>query len=303
MRAGARVASFVAARAGRLGLSGGVNRLVVSVLLVISVAACSAPARDAASDTRSPAADTAPPLLHGVPQLPWPNAIGTFLAVENARRGEALLFRADTTALPLRIGVVGFDSVGSAVALRDVRPLPCATRALLRVIDAPSGWSLALDSVHARPVPIDALEDLTPADSQRMVVRIQRAANALPDSAAAMEYRGLPVVVRDAWIVRLSTGPVIVARVARLRNLEATAHEELRFLVLENDQPRYVARVAGDEEVVESWDLLAALMTDRGPVLAVAREGTRTLQLELVGQDNGAWRSLWRSDGLICGPR
>lgn len=271
----------------------------LSVLLATLVA-CGAPAPDGTPAASGAAADSAPPVVNGLPQLPWPRAIGSFLAIENARRGDALLFRADTTALPSRIGVVGYDSVGVPVALRDVRALPCATRALLRVTGAPGGWSLALDSLHARPVLIDALEDLAHADSQRTVVRIQRAANTLPDSAAAMEYRGLPVVVRDAWIVRLPTGPVTVARVARLRNLEATAHEELRFIVLENDQPRYVARVAGDEEVVESWDLLAVLLTDRGPVLAVAREGTRTLQLELVAREQGTWRSIWRSDGLAC---
>lgn len=159
---------------------------------------------------------------------------------------------------------------------------------------------MALDSAHAHPALIDALEDLPPADSQRVVVSIQRALDALPDAAEATEFRGLPVVVRDAWVVHLPTGPIVVARAARLRNLEAAAHEELRFLVLEQEQPRIVARVAGDEELVESWDLLAVLLAERGPVLAIAREGVRSLQLELVARDGGEWRSVWRSDGLVC---
>jgi len=231
---------------------------------------------------------------------PWPDVIGDFTAMANTATGEALLLRRDTTTTPDHISVIGYDSVPTPVKLQDVRPLPCAARALLRVSGAPSGWSLALDSARARPVLIDALEDLSRADSQRVVVRVQRALSSLPDSADAMEFGGLPVVVRDAWIVHFPSRPVVVARAARLRNLEAAAHEELRFVVLEHDVPRFVARVAGEEDAVESWDLLAALLTDRGPLLAIAREGARTLQLELVIYEQNDWHSLWRSDALAC---
>ena len=147
---------------------------------------------------------------------------------------------------------------------------------------------------------IDALEDLPRADSQRVVVRIQRSLNTLPDSGAAMEFRGLPVVVRDAWIVHLRSGPVIAARAVRLRNLEAAVHEEVRFVIIEADEPRYVVRAAGNEEVVESWDLLTAIQAEQGPVLAVAREDARSLQLELAALENGNWRATWRSDTLSC---
>jgi len=231
----------------------------------------------------------------------WPDEVGGVLAIANAMTGEALLFRRDTTARPGQLGVVGYDAVASVATVQDLRATPCAVRAVLLLAGAPEHWSLALDTSQAHPVVVDALEDLPPADSQRVVVRIRRALNALPDTGAAMEFRGLPVVVRDAWIVRLPTTPIIVARGARLRNLEATAHEELRFVVLEGDQPRYVARVAGDEETVESWDLLAALMIQGRPWLAIAREGVSSLQLELVTRDSTAWRSVWRSDALVCG--
>ena len=166
------------------------------------------------------------------------------------------------------------------------------------------GWTLALDATRAaevRPLIIDVLEDLTAADSQRVVVRIQRALNTLPDTGSAMEFRGLPVVVRDAWLVHAPSGTFVVARAARLRNLEATAHEELRFIVLEDDQPRFVARVAGDEEVIESWDLLAAFDVHGQPWLAVAREGVSSLQLEVITREASTWRSVWRSDALLCG--
>lgn len=234
------------------------------------------------------------------PMMLWPDSLGGFLAVANGSTGAALLFRRDTSVAVDGIGVVGFDSVATPAVLRDVRPVPCAARALLRLVDAPGGWTLALDAARARPLLVDALEDLARADSQRVVVRIQRALNTLPDTGAAMEYRGLPVVVRDAWIVHAPQGPLVVARAARLRNLEATAHEELRFIVLDGDQPRYVARVAGDEESVESWELLAALSIQGRPWLAVAREGVGSMQLEFVALHGVTGRSVWRSDALAC---
>lgn len=232
---------------------------------------------------------------------PWPDAVGGVLAIANAATGEALLFRRDTTAHPLQLGVVSYDALAAVATVSDLRAAPCAARAAVRLAGAPEHWSLALDTSQAHPVLVDALEELSPADSQRVVVRIRRALNALPDTGAAGEFRGLPVVVRDAWIVRLPVTPVVVARAARLRNIEAAAHEELRFVVMEGEQLRYVARVAGDEETVESWDLLAALMIEGRPWLAIVREGARSLQLELVARDSIVWRSVWRSDALVCG--
>ena len=264
-------------------------------------AACGAPASDVPHAPESAPLATAQQDSAAGAASAWPDAAGPFLALATSTAGEALLFRRDTTVAPAQPGVVGYDSVVTAATIRDVRALPCAARAVLRLTDAPAGWSLALDTAYAHPVMIDALEDLSPADSQQLVVRIQRALNTLPDTGGELEFRGLPVVVRDAWVVHLKGQRLVVARAARMRNLEAAAHEELRLVVLENDQPRYVARVAGDEETVESWDLLATLMIRGQPWLAVAREGTRSLQLELVARDSAGWHSAWRSDALACG--
>jgi hypothetical protein len=273
----------------------------ISVPLLVVAIACGAPSGDRRGATETPVYDSAVRSQSTHATLPWPDAIGDFLAVANPSSDAAVLFRRDTARTPNRVRVVGFDSTSTAVTVRDVTPLPCAARARLRMFNAPRGWSLALDEAHAHPVLIDALEDLPVADSQRVVVRIQRILNTLPDSSSAMEFRGLPVVVRDAWLVRLPTGQLVIARAARLRNIEASAHEELRFVVLEGDQATFVARVAGEEESVESWDLLAVLISAGRPVLVIAREGARTLQLELVEQTSrGSWVPLWRSDAMTC---
>ncbi|MHB1312831.1 MAG: hypothetical protein ACYC3L_12515 [Gemmatimonadaceae bacterium] len=271
---------------------------------LVALAACGAPAPDRAP---APGTVTQAAVSHDSARTiaaSWPDALGGFLALANPVTGNALLFRRDTLAMPASVAVVGYDSTTWPAAIRDVRPLPCGARAILRVTGVAPGWTLAFDAARAaqaRPLVIDVLEDLTASDSQRVVVRIQRALNTLPDTGSAMEFRGLPVVVRDAWLVHAPSGTFIVARAARMRNLEATAHEELRFVVLEDDQPRFVARVAGDEEAIESWDLLAALDVQGQPWLAVAREGVSSLQLEVITRDASAWRSVWRSDALSCG--
>lgn len=271
----------------------------LAAILVLTLAACARSGTD-----RPAAATTGSDTLANLPTTAvgdaWPDDLGAFLAIERAGSADALLFRRDTTQSPSTIAVVGFDSLASAVTLRDVRNQPCAARALLRVTGAPAGWSVALDAATAHPLLIDAVEDLPHADSQRVVIRVQRALNALPDTGSAVEFHALPVVVRDAWIVHTPQGPLTVARAARLRNVEAASHEELRFAVLEENTPRFVARTAGEEESVESWDLLAAVQTARGPVLAIAREGAKSLQLELVRRDSVSWRSIWRSDALTC---
>ena len=246
--------------------------------------------RDACTRGRSPGGgDTRPDTATGAASA-WPDAAGAFLAVATNTAGEALLFRRDTTVVPGDTVVSSAcDSTAAPAAHAACRARlrrALVPRCLLRLTDAPPGWSLALDAAHAHPLLIDALEDLSHADSQQVVVRIQRALNTLPDTGGAMEFRGLPVVVRDAWVVQLPGERLVVARAARLRNLEAAAHEELRLAVLEGDQLRYVARVAGDEETVESWDLLAALMIQGHPWLAIAREGASfPLQLEFVAHD------------------
>lgn len=270
-------------------------------LAVCAVVACAAPASDGTPASAHTGPDGTKGAAARVP-VAWPDSLGDFLAIASASSDVATLFRRDTTRVPGAIRVIGFDSISSPVALRDINALPCAARARLLVDGAPRGWSVALDAAYAHPVLIDALDDLSHADSQRVVVRIQRALNTLPDSGDAMEFRGLPVVVRDAWVVRLPAAPIVVARAARLRNLEAASHEELRFVVLENDEPVFVARVAGEEESVDSWDLLAVLLSRGRPVLVVAREGTRTVQLELIARDRTAWTSLWRSDAQVCAP-
>jgi hypothetical protein len=286
------------------GLASG-SPLVIVLGIGMALVACGAPPADHSPAPGVVLQEKATRSSMGLAPAAWPDSLGRFVAMANPVTGEALLFRRDTLALPTTVTVVGYDSTTASATIRDVRALPCAARALLRVTGVAPGWTLAIDAeqaVHTPPLLVDVLEDLTAADSQRVVVRIQRALNALPDTGSGAEFTGLPVIVRDAWLVHAPSGMIVVARAARVRSLEAVAHEELRFVVLEDDRLRFVARVAGDEEILESWDLLAAFNVHGVPWLAVAREGLRSLQLEIIARNGTGWDSVWRSDALACVP-
>jgi len=277
------------------------RQAIASALLLL--AACGAPAVDRASPPGAAVPGTVSSDTGHIRSSPWPSALGGFLAIANSVTGDALLFRRDTTAIPASVVVAGYDSTLGQATAGEVQPLPCAARARMRVVGAAPGWTFALDGrrkAQARPMIIDVLEDLTAADSQRVARQVKRALDTLPDTGGAAEFRGVPVVVRDAWLVLAPSDTIVVARAARLLNLEATAHEELRFVVLEGGQLRFVARVAGDEGTLESWDLLAALDVKGQPWLAVAREGVKSLELELLTRDGTTWRPAWRSDASIC---
>lgn len=229
----------------------------------------------------------------------WPDDIGGVLAVATQTAGEALLFRRDTTVTPTVVNLLSFDSTAMRATVREVRGAPCPARARLMVESGAVGWTLAVEPGAVGPLPVDALADIAADDSLRLVARLRRIINTLPDTGNALEFRGLPVVIRDAWLVH-AAAPFIVVRATRQRNLEAAAHEEQRFVIIEDDQPRFVMRVAGDEESLESHDLLAVLDVRGVPWLAVAREGDRTLQLELLSRGAGGWKSAWRSDAVVC---
>jgi len=94
------------------------RRLLPGVLLL--TVACGAPTTDRAADSGALPRDVSTPAANGPTGASWPGFIGEFLAVENAHKGEALLFRRDATSVPVHISVVGYDS-GPA------RPLSCVT--------------------------------------------------------------------------------------------------------------------------------------------------------------------------------
>jgi hypothetical protein len=171
-------------------------------------------------------------------------------------------------------------------------------------------WSFALDSGVATAIGIDGLDDLLPRDSSAMIVRLRRLAGTIPEDSTSATFRGLPVVVRDAWRVVSAEGtPVWITLSTRSLGTESNPRLELLTMIAEPDPlSRDALRIAwsrresGPEDKVVGADLLAAF-TLRGArmALAMARSGDHGDEIEILDRvQPGTWRLRWSSTALGC---
>ena len=176
---------------------------------------------------------------------------------------------------------------------------------------APNGWALALSPGIATPVGVGGVEDLQPRDSAATVARISLLVSAIPEDSTSAPYRGLPIVVRDAWRFTLADStPVTVAIAMRSLNVESNPRAQAITLIAEPDPSAgpgqwrtvYWERVAGAEDRVEGMDMLAALrLHGAAPAVALVREGDAGLQVEIVERAApGTWTVRWTSALLPC---
>ena len=174
-----------------------------------------------------------------------------------------------------------------------------------------SAWTIAFAANHVRPVPLDSIESFTRADSTRLTVDVARMASVIPDDTATA-FRGIPFFVRQ--IRRFQTEPqsrVLVASVTRRLNQEANPLEEQLLLVAERSDstsagrwvPVYYERVSGQEETIETTDVLAAVMLGEGetPAIVLIRDyGDGSAYSLLTRARDGVWRISWSSAYAGC---
>jgi hypothetical protein len=172
-------------------------------------------------------------------------------------------------------------------------------------------WSLALAPGIATPIALDGISELLPRDSATLAAQIHRQVSAVPDDSASGPFRGLPIVVRDAWLFRLEDSSVLAIAVAiRSLNIESNPRTEVTTIIMEHTpawgdeewRTGFVQRSTGPEDRVEGADLLAAfrLRGDRTAV-AFAREGERELLVDIVERTAPAtWLVRWSSGALPC---
>ena len=292
-----------------------VRRAVIA--LALAVAACDTRSPPAASRDDSPAitaSDSSRPIGKNL----WNDSLGTLIATVSAQNGRPILYMSDS----IRVGTVevelfSHDTQVVRGVLRVERhangcPWQRAAQFVRQPNDAgPAPWSLALSPGIGRPMAIDAIGELAPRDSSSLAIQVSRLASALPDDSISAPFRGLPVVVRDAWRFQLADGaPVAVAVVMRSTNVESNPRAEMVLMVAEPDlssatrgwQAFWMRRNAGPEERIEGADLLAALQLRNGHAAVVfMREGDRGMQVEFVERvARGAWRTKWSSVALSC---
>ena len=246
----------------------------------------------------------------------------------NAMAGPVLLVAADTpthafvllpsgasestlAAIPHPASVTLFSRSGT-VQTADLPSLPdtmVCSMAILEAAPPPRPWNVGFIGGVVAPLPVDSTESLSPADSATMVTWLNRMASGLPNDSAG-RFSGLPFVVHDIWRFRLPAGTLVLAgTLVRQINQEATPLQERTFVIGE-ESPRdssftlvYSERSIGDEETVESTELLAAVTlgdSHRGAMI-VARDFGNATACGLVERgDDGRWHARWSSARRHC---
>jgi hypothetical protein len=293
-----------------------------SALAAVLIAGCErAKAPPVTNLTATPAAGASSPggvVAATNAAKPWDDALGAVVATPSLDGGAAVSFMRDTAGTAdLAVELLGRDvGVVKATLHPGTTIGSCAWRrsASLKLADgraAPDSWSLALSPGIATPLGIDGVDDLPPRDSAATVARISRLVSALPDDSASAPYRGLPVVVRDAWRVKLADSATFAVAIAmRSLNVESDPRAQAITLIAEPDPSAgagqwrtvFSERVAGAEDRVEGTDLLAAfLVRGAAPAVALLREGSAGVQVEIVERTAPAvWTVRWSSAVLPC---
>jgi hypothetical protein len=286
--------------------------LLACVVLVAACGRTKPPASRKPSSSRSQSATPAA-------ANPWDEALGAVVATPSLDGAAPVAFLRDSAGVAdLDVELLNHDDRASRGTLHPrATDRTCAWRraATLTTGDghavAANSWSLALAPGIAAPFGVDGIAELTPRDSAALVARISRLVSAIPEDSLSSQFHGLPVVVRDAWRVRLADSLTItVAIAARSLNIESNPSAESTTLIAEPDssagagelRTAYWERESGPEDRVEGADLLAAFQLRRGPAaMALVRGGDGGPQVEIVERaSRGAWQLRWSTATLPC---
>lgn len=265
--------------------------------------ATATPAAVPESTTAAPAAwnPTAGPVLLVVADTPT----HAFVLLPTGTSESAL------AAIPQPASVTLFSRSGT-VQRADLRALPDSAACSVASLDAappPRPWNVGFIGGVVAPVPVDSTESLSPADSSALVTWLNRMASGLPNDSAG-RFSGLPFVVRNIWRFTLPGGPQVLAgTLVRQINQEATPLQERTFVLGErapgdsNFVLTYSERSIGDEETVESTELLAAVVlgdSHRGAIIVSRDFGNATAFGLIERGDDRRWHSRWSSSRRHC---
>jgi hypothetical protein len=249
----------------------------------------------------------------------WDGAFGAVIATPSLESGVPILFVRDTaSAADIDVELFGHDARTTRAKLHPAsRMHSCAWErsAALSFVEPqvpPPPWTLALAPGVATAVMIDGIGELLPRDSAALAARISRLVSALPDDSASAPFRGLPIVVRDAWRFQSPDDStlIVVAVAARTMNVESNPRSEVVTIIAEPDSAPdatawnavFVRRDAGPEDRIEGSDLLAALrLKNKHAAIASLREDEMGTQVEIVERvAPRSWRLRWSSAVLGC---
>lgn len=210
---------------------------------------------------------------------------------------------------PASVTLFGRNGTVQSAELPDVTDSGVCVTATLSAAPPPHAWNVGFIGGVVAPVAMDSVESLSHADSLAYTIGVTRLASALPNDSAG-RFSGLPFVVRSVWRFSTPQGPQIVAAtLSRQINQEATPLQERTFILAERSpsdstlSTAYSERSYGDEETVESRDLLAAILlgSSRNPAIVLSHDfGDSTAYAVVERGDDNRWRARWKSPRRRC---
>ena len=247
----------------------------------------------------------------------WDGSAGPVLLVAGETPAQAFIIAPDSAGAaktlagiprPATATLVGKNGTIQTSDLQAVADGNACEVSSLGVAPPPRPWNVGFVGGVIAPVALDSTASLSPADSSSLVVGVTRLASLLPNDTAG-RFVGLPFVVRSLWRFHSENTVVVIATLARQINQEASPLQEHTLLIAErpaNDttlETSYFERSFGDEETVESYDVLAAVMigASQTPAIVITRDyGDATAYGLIERNDNGRWSPRWRSARRRC---
>jgi hypothetical protein len=210
---------------------------------------------------------------------------------------------------PASVTLFGRNGTVQNAELPEVTDAGACVMAVLSAAPPPRPWNVGFIGGVVAPVAIDSIESLSHNDSLTFTIGATRLASALPNDSAG-RFTGLPFVVRAVWRFNIPQGrQVIAVTLVRQINQEATPLQERTFLVAERSPADstlstvYSERSNGDEETVESREVLAAVLlgSSRNAALVLSHDfGNATAYALIERGDDGRWRARWKSPRRHC---
>lgn len=290
-------------------------------LVVVAVlgAACERKKTPSATDSTNHAQTPAGDSASATASAPaWDQSAGPVLLVATDTPIRALVFVPDSanraTAIanipqPASVTLFGRNGTVQTAELPAMTDTNACATATLSAAPPPRPWSVGFIGGVVAPIVMDSIGAMTAADSSAFTIGLNRLASALPNDSAG-RFTGLPFVVRSIWRLRVPQGPQFVAgTLSRSINQEATPLQERTLVIAERSESDsglttvYSERSYGDEETIETRDIIAAVLlgASRNVAIVLSRDYGDTVAYAVIERaDDGKWRVRWTSPRRHC---
>ncbi|MEP6491626.1 MAG: hypothetical protein ABJF01_03030 [bacterium] len=290
-----------------------------SLLLAMLVSgACERAKAPARADSPAAPKIVAAPDSSTTPPRNWDASAGPVLLIAAEAPTHAFVLLPDSAnsasqiaGLPQPASVTLFGRSGTVqtAELPGVSDSGSCVVATLSAAPPPRPWSVGFIGGVVSPLTMDSTESIARSDSLALVTGATRLASALPNDSAG-RFAGLPFVVHGLWRFTIPSGPqVVIATLVRQINQEATPLQERTLLFAERVASDttlstvYSERSSGDEETIETRDILAAALlgATKTPAVVLSRDFGDSIAYALIERGaDGRWRARWTSARRRC---